>query len=303
VTNLYTTFNETFAENPDWSPAQQTALWEGWKVLTAEPEAVEYAEVDADGVKALWAIPEHAQSDRVLFGIHGGGFVSGSIYTHRKLFAHLAKAIGVRALSIAYTRLPEGGAYPVPLNQAFTAYRWLLGQGVDAAHVAVAGDSAAASLAIGTQLRARDDDLPLPGATLLMSPWVDFEVTGETMVSNADTEALFSPQWVKALADGYRGNTSAQDPYVSPLYADLSGLGPIYIQVGDHEVLLDDSRRLAERARHAGVEVRLDIFPEMQHTFQMMAGRAPEADDAIKRFAEWTRPRLGLGSRQTLKAA
>jgi acetyl esterase/lipase len=136
-----------------------------------------------------------------------------------------------------------------------------------------------------------------------MSPWVDFEVIGETMVSNADTEALFSPHWVKALADGYRGNTSAQDPYISPLYADLTGLGPIYIQVGDHEVLLDDSRRLAQRARLAGVEVRLDIFPEMQHTFQMMAGRAPEADDAINRFAEWTRPHLGLGGRQTLRAA
>jgi epsilon-lactone hydrolase len=303
ITNLYATFNQTFAENPDWAPAQRTALWEGWKVLTAEPEAVEYAEVDADGLKALWAIPHHAQSDRVLLGIHGGGFVSGSIYTHRKLFAHLAKAIGVAALSIAYTRLPEGGAYPVPLDQALTAYRWLIDQGINAAHIAVAGDSAAASLAIGTQLRVRDDDLPLPAATLLMSPWVDFEVTGETMQSNAEKEALFNPQWVKALADGYRGKTSARDPYINPLYADLTGFGPIYIQVGDHEVLLDDSRRLAQRARQAGVEVRLDIFAEMQHTFQMMAGRAPEADDAINRFAEWTRPRLGLGTRQTLRAA
>jgi acetyl esterase/lipase len=303
VTNLYATFNETFAENPDWSPAQQTALWEGWKILTAEPEAVEYAEVEADGLKALWAIPEDAQSDRVLLSIHGGGFVSGSIYTHRKLFAHLAKAIGVPALSIAYTRLSDGGAYPVPLDQALTAYTWLLGRGIDAAHIAVAGDSAAASLAVGTQLRARDDGLPLPGATLLMSPWVDFEVIGETMLSNADKEALFNPQWVKALADAYRGGASAQDPYINPLYADLTGFGPIYIQVGDHEVLLDDSRRLAERAQQAGVEVRLDIFPEMQHTFQMMAGRAPEADDAISRFADWTRPKLGLGSPETLMAA
>jgi len=303
ITNLYATWRETFAENPDWSPAQQTAFVESWKVLTAEPEAVEYAEVDADGLRAMWAIPDRAHADRVLFSIHGGGFVGGSIYTHRKLFAHLAKAIGARALSIDYTLVPDGGAYPVPLDEALTAYRWLIGQGVNASHIAVAGDSAAASLALAMQLRARDQGLALPAATLLMSPWVDFEVIGETMQSNAAKEALFTAQQIKQLADGYRGGTTAQDPHITPLYADLTGFGPIYIQVGEQELLLDDSRRLAERARQAGVEVRLDIFPEMQHTFQMMAGRAPEADDAIRRFAEWARPKLGLSSRQTLRAA
>jgi acetyl esterase/lipase len=303
ITNLYATWRETFAENPDWSPAQQIAFVESWKMLTAEPEAVEYAEVDADGLNALWAMPEHAQSDRVLFCLHGGGFVGGSIYTHRKLFAHLAKAIGVPALSIAYTLVPDGGAYPVPLDEALIAYRWVIGQGVNASHIAVAGDSAAASLALAMQLRARDQGLALPAATLLMSPWVDFEVIGETMQSNAAKEALFTPEQIKQLADGYRGEASPRDPYIDPLYADLTGLPPIYIQVGDQEVLLDDSRRLANRARQAGVEVRLDIFPEMQHTFQMMAGRAPEADDAISRFAEWARPKLRLGARQTLRAA
>jgi epsilon-lactone hydrolase len=276
-------------------------------VLTAKPAAVDYTRVEADGVQALGVTPAHAQEDRVLLCIHGGGFVSGSIYTHRKLFAHLAKAIGVRALIIEYTLLPDGGAYPVPLEQALTAYRWLIDQGINASHMAMAADSAAASLAIGTQLRARDESLELPAATLLMSPWVDFEVIGETMQSNAASEALFTPQQIKQLADAYRGDTSAQDPHITPLYGDLSGFGPIYIQVGDQEVLLADGRRLAERARHAGVEVRLDIFPEMQHTFQMMAGRAPEADDAINRFAEWTnrssdsaaRPPCGLPDAQS----
>jgi hypothetical protein len=114
-------------------------------------------------------------------------------------------------------------------------------------------------------------------------------VIGETMQSNAAKEALFTPEQIKQLADGYRGEASPRDPYINPLYADLTGLPPIYVQVGDQEVLLDDSRRLADRARQAGVEVRLDIFPETQHTFQMMAGRAPEADDAIRGRTRRTR--------------
>jgi acetyl esterase/lipase len=231
----------------------------------------------------------------VLLCFHGGGFVSGSIYTHRRLFAHLAKAAGARALIAGYPLLPDGGAYPVPVDHAVAAYRWLLDQGVDAGHIAFAGDSAGGLVSISAQLRARDEGLPLPAATMLLSPWVDMEVAGETMVSNAGTEALFNQAWVKQLADGYLGGSSPRDPHVNSLYADLTGFGPLYIQVGGHEVLLDDSRRLAEHAEKAGVEVRLDVFPEMQHTFQMMAGRAPEADDAIRRLAAWVRPTLGLG--------
>jgi acetyl esterase/lipase len=192
--------------------------------------------------------------------------------------------------------LPDGGVYPIPLDDVVAAYRWLVDTGIDAGHIAFAGDSAGGLLAITAQLRAREHGLPLPAATMLMSPWVDMEVIGETMVSNAGKDALFNQPWVKQLADGYLGGNSPQDPYTNPLYADLTGFGPLYSQVGGEELLLDDSRRLAEHAEKAGVEVRLDVFPEMQHTFQMMVGRAPEADDAIGRFAAWVRPKLGLGN-------
>jgi acetyl esterase/lipase len=265
-----------------------------WDVLTAEPGGVDYLETDIGGVPALWAVPKGCAEDRVLLCVHGGGFVSGSIYTHRKLFAHLAEAVGARALIVGYPLIPDAGMYPAPDNRVVDAYRWLLDQGIAAGHVAFAGDSAGGLISITAQLRSRDQGLPLPAATMLMSPWVDMEVTGETMVSNAGKEALFNQPWVKQLAEGYLGGTSPRDPRANSLYADLAGFGPIYSQVGGYEVLLDDSRRLAEHAEKAGVEVRLDIFPEMQHTFQMMAGRAPEADDAIRRLAEWVRPKLGL---------
>ena len=152
---------------------------ESWGDLTAEPREVDYTETEAGGRPAMWLVPKRARTDRVLLCLHGGGFVSGSIYTHRKMFGHLAKATG-------------------------------------------------------------------------------------------------------------------RDPLASPLHADLTGLGPVYIQVGGDETLLDDARSLDEHARKAGLDIRLDVFPGMLHTFQMAAGRAPEADDAIRKMAAWVRPRLGL---------
>jgi epsilon-lactone hydrolase len=292
VTKHYQSNLAAFAENPQWSPGERKDYMEGWNVLTAEPGGVDYLETDAGGVPAMWAVPKGADTSRVLFGIHGGGFVSGSMYTHRKLVAHLAKHIGIRALLVNYRLLPEG-VYPAPLDDTYAAYRWLLDQRIDAGRVAVTGDSAGGGLSISTQLRAREQGLPLPGATMLLSPWVDMAVTGDTMVSNSGKDALFNLSWVQQLAAGFLGGTDPRDPLASPLYADLTGLGPVYIQVGDQELLLDDSRRLAQYAEKAGVEVRLDVFPEMQHTFQMMAGRAPEADDAIRRLAAWVRPKLG----------
>jgi monoterpene epsilon-lactone hydrolase len=293
VTRLYQSWLTIPAESPDWTLDDQKDLVEGWNVLTTEPGGVDYLETDSGGALAMWAVPNGSVEDRVLFCIHGGGYISGSIYTHRKLFAHLAKKVGARALLVSYRLLPEG-VHPAPVDDTVAAYQWLLDQGIDADHIAFAGDSAGGALSITTQLRAKDQGLPLPAATMLLSPWVDMDGTGETMLSNSEKDALFNLLWVKEMASMFLAGTNARDPYASPLYADLTGLGPIYIQVGDHELLLDDSRRLAQAAEKAGVDVRLDVFPEMQHTFQMMVGRAPEADDAVGRLADWVRPKLGL---------
>jgi acetyl esterase/lipase len=293
VTELYRKWLAAPAADPEWTPEDQRALIEEWQVLTAEPGGVDYLEIDAGGVPAMWAVPKGAAEDRVVLSIHGGGFISGSMYTHRKMFAHLAKAIGARALIVGYRLLPEG-VHPVPVDEVLAGYRWLLDQGIDARHIAFTGDSAGGGLAVAAQVRGRDQGLPLPAAAMLMSPWVDMAVTGETMLSNSGKDALFNKLWVAEMATTFLGGADPRDPHASPVYADLAGLGPIYIQVGDQELLLDDSRRLAERAETAGVDVRLDVFPEQQHTFQMMAGRAPEADDAIRRLAEWVRPKLGL---------
>lgn len=270
---------------------------ESWGHLTREPRGVDYAETDAAAAAAMWAVPHGCADDRVLLCLHGGGFIAGSIYTHRKLYGHLAKAAGVRALIITYPFAPAR-THPAQVDAVTAAYRWLLDQGLDPAHVALAGDSAGGGLAITAQQRARQQGLPVPAAALALSPWVDMEVIGDSYESNRATDGFFYKEVVTGLAALFLGEDGdPRDPLANPLYAELEDLAPLYIQAGGDETLLDDARGLAGRARTAGVEVKLDVFAGQQHTFQIAAGRAPEADDAIQRLAEWVRPRLGLDGR------
>ena len=178
---------------------------------------------------------------------------------------------------------------------AMWADRSLLDQGISAGRIAFAGDSVGGWLAVTAQLRAREQGLPLPAAALLMSPCVDMETTGKSYETNQDSDPFFKRDVVRGIIRGFLGEgTDARDPRVNPLYADISGLGPLYIQAGGDETLADDALLLYEHAAKAGVDARLEIVPDMLHTFQMAAGRAPEADDAIRELAGWVRPRLGL---------
>ena len=294
VKDLYERWSAAFAAEPEMPLDKWRALIEEWPQVTAEPGGVDYVEVDADGVEAMWITPKGAAQDRVILAMHGGGFVTGSMYTHRKLFGHLAKAVGARSLAINYRRSPEH-VHPAAISDVLTAYRWLLDQGIDPAHIAFTGDSAGGGLVVSAMLLARDPGLPLPAAGMPLSPWLDYEASGASQDTNAHSDKLLNKEFGKVLAGMFLGESGdPRDPYVSPLYADLAGLPPMCIQVSDAETLLDDSRRFADRARDAGVEIRLDIFPGQQHTFQMAAGRSPLADDAIERLAGWLRPRLGL---------
>ncbi|GAA0385493.1 alpha/beta hydrolase [Microbispora corallina] len=282
---------EAAVTNPDETAADvRERVDRYWPGLTAEPGGVDYLEVEVNGLPAMWAVPKGAAEDRVVFGVHGGGYVSGSIYTHRKLFGHLAKAVGARALLIEYREQP----FPVPLEDVTAAYRWLLDQGIDAGHIAAVGDSIGGGLAVSLMLRARELGLPLPAALMLMSPWVDLTVGNKTFESNRENEAFFYKEVVAFLASAYLGDADPKEPLASPLYADLSGLPPTYVQVGGHETLLGESLEFEQNARKAGVDARLEVFPGQLHTFQMAAGYAPEADDAIRKYAEWVRPKIGL---------
>lgn len=291
VRDHWRAMTETARANPDQTPEEvRERIEKYWPALTGEPGGVDYLEIEVAGLPALWAVPKGSAEDRVIFSVHGGGGVSGSIYTHRKLFGHLAKAAGARALLTEYRE----EHHPAPLEDTTAAYRWLLDQGIDARHIAVVGDSLGGGLSVSTMLRARELGLPTAAALLLMSPWVDMTVSNQTFDTNHDTERFFYKEVVGALAAMYLGAANPKDPLASPLYANLSGLPPTYIQVGGDETLLGDSLQFDENARKVGVDVQVEVFPDQLHTFQMAAGYSPESDDAIQKFAAWVRPKLGL---------
>ncbi len=263
-----------------------------WTSLTAEPRGVDYLEVDAGGTRGLWVVPHGADEKRVIFYSHGGGFVGGSSYTHRKMVGPLAKAAGCKALLYEYAYAHEH-KYPHQLETAVSTYRWLA-QRIEPRHIAVAGDSAGAVLTFATVQRLRTAREPLPAAILVISGWLDMSASSASFETNRKKDAFFQRETVEWLAQNILGEIDRRDPLASAVFADFRGFPPICMQAGADEALVDESRTLAERAKAAGVEVSLEVFPDMLHSFQMMAGRAPEADDAIRRLASWVRPKLGL---------
>jgi epsilon-lactone hydrolase len=295
LNKLYREWVAAMQANPEMPLDELRHMFEQWPRITGEPGGVDYIETDAAGVPALWAAPKNCAQDRVLLCAHGGGYVAGSMYTHRKTYGHVAKAIGCRALIVDYRRAPES-VHPGPVNDMARSYKWLLDQGIRPNHLALIGDSAGGGLAVTTILRAREQGLPLPAATMPLSPWLDMDATGETFETNAAKDLIVTREVIQIMASMFLGEGgNRQDPLANPLRADLRGFPPIYIQTGADETLLDDSLKLADLARRSGVDVTLEVVPEMQHVFQFLAGTAPEADAAIQRLSGWVRPKLGLG--------
>jgi acetyl esterase/lipase len=292
--NMYKLWVSTMAENPEMTIEETRTMFEHWGDVTAEPGGVDYLEVVANGVPALLVKPQGAAEDRVLLCTHGGGYMVGSRYSHRKMFARIAKAVGANALIVDYRRSPEH-QHPAQVDDCTDAYAWLLDQGYQPDHIGFVGDSAGGALAITTVLRARERGLPLPAASAPISPWTDMEILGETIATNEEKDHFVKRSVVEHMSANFLGEGGdRKDPLATPLYADVSGLPPFYVQVGGDETLLDDSRRFVEKVRAAGGEIKFDVYPEMQHVFHFLGGTAPEADQAISELAAWMRPKLGL---------
>jgi epsilon-lactone hydrolase len=291
--DLYGRISARMAANPEMDLDTLRNMLDSLQVLASEPTDVTYQEVDAGGVPAIWAKPAGAAADRVIVYAHGGGCVTGSMHSHRKLAAHLAKAGGVTAIVPDYRLAPEH-PFPAQIDDLLTVHRWLRGQGIVPEHTATAGDSAGGNLAIATVLKLREVGEPLPAAIVAISPWLDMEHTGATMQSNADSDSLVSHAVSAMMATMYLGAVAPTDPLANPLYADLAGLPPVFACAGDAETLQDNAERFAERARAAGVNVVLEIAPGQQHVYLFMAGKAKQADATIGNAADWLRPKLGL---------
>ena len=243
-------------------------------------EDIRLEPVNAEGVPAEWSVAPGADGSRVLLYLHGGGFSTGSIVSHRAMVTEAGRAAQARTLAIDYRRTPEH-PFPAALDDALHAYRWLLAQGVQPGRIAIGGDSAGGGLTLSVMVCLRDGGLPLPACGWCISPWVDMEGQGESYATKASIDPMISKDYVLELAGWYLGGTAPRTPLAAPLYADLKGLPPLLIQVGSAETLLDDSIRIAARAGAADVRVTLEVWPHMIHAWPLFYQQLTDGRRAI----------------------
>lgn len=277
------------------SVTELRAMFDQTGTITKPPENVVLEQTKLGGVCAEWSSTPDADPASVLLYLHGGGFYFGSAASHRGLVTQLGSLAGVRTLALEYRLAPEN-KFPCQIEDAVAAYRDLLDQGLDPARIAIAGDSAGAGLAIATLVALRDGALPLPGATLCFSPWVDMTLGGESMWIKAGLDPVVSREALSQMASHVVTDHQRWDPRASPILADLAGLPPILIQVGSHEVLLDDATRLAARLAVSDVAVRLEVWPRMPHVWQLYSGILSEGWDALRQAADFVRERIQLAT-------
>ena len=230
---------------------------------------VELAAVDVNGLAGEYSIVPGSDPSCILMFFHGGGYCSGSILSHRRMASEAGRAAGIRTLAVAYRLAPEH-PFPAAYDDALTAWRFLQNQGISAAHVAIAGDSAGTGLAIALINRLRDAHEELPACAWLVSPWTDLTMSGSTLASQDAVDPIIHKGYLNELADAYLPTgIDRKDPRVSPLYADFRSFPPILIQVGSAETLLDDATRLAAVAGAVDVPTTLEIWPHMIHAWHL----------------------------------
>lgn len=254
---------------------------------------VAYEPVDAGGVSSLWVSAPGVAVDRAVLYLHGGGYVVGSLVSHQDLVARISRATNARVLYVDYRLGPEH-PFPAAVEDAVAAYVWLLGEGFDAGRLAIGGDSAGGGLTVAALVSLRDQGHALPAAAVCISPWVDLEGLGDSITGKADMDPSVTQDVLKEMGAAYLGDADARSPLAAPLYADLTGLPPTLIQVGTHEILLDDSTRLAQAARDAGVDVTLEEADEMFHVWHAFAPMLDEGQEAIDRLGDFVQARWVL---------
>ncbi|CAB4544040.1 unannotated protein [freshwater metagenome] len=238
------------------------------------------------GVPGIECRPVDVADDApIVLYFHGGGFRIASALAYRSYGSHLAAVLGARVLLVEYRLAPEH-KFPKAVDDCFAVWESLLAEGVDTGRIVIAGDSAGGGLAASVTMHALADGV-LPAGVICCSPWVDLTITADTYDTNAESDKLFSRTSAEEAAPAYLGGADPMNPIASPLFGDWDGAPPLLILVGDAEVLLDDSRKLAEVAKAAGVDVTLSVYPEMPHIWTMSYPAFPEAVEGVTEMAEF----------------
>ena len=250
------------------------------------PVEVNGTMVDAGGVPAELQVTQDAAKEKLIIYFHGGGYIGGSIASHRNLTGHLALQSRYSVLSVEYRLAPEH-AHPAAVEDAVTSYQWALANGYEPENIVLAGDSAGGGLTAACLIDLRDKQLPLPAAAVLISPWLDMSLAGETMITNDENDSSLSAVSMPRTRELFISEDQINDPLASTLEADLGGLPPLLIQVGDEEVLLSDSERFNQKAAASGVDVELRVWPEMFHVWHTCVGLFEEASAAIDEMTQF----------------
>jgi acetyl esterase/lipase len=256
------------------------------------PANITISPVEIGELYAEWITPPGAQQDQAILYFHGGGYVSGSCVSHRRHVAKFALGSGVRALQFQYRLAPEH-PFPAALDDALAAYEWLLAEGPSPARTVFAGDSAGAGLMLAALLALKSRGLPLPAAGAALSPWTDLKCTGESLVTRKKVDPFTPDGAWDVFSACYTAGQNAGSELISPLYGDLAGLPPLFICAGDHDVLIDDSTRFAEKARAAGVEVTLKVGEGLFHCYPALAPLFPEATEDLNAICAFLREHVG----------
>jgi acetyl esterase/lipase len=241
---------------------------------------------NADGIPAAWILPDNAQQNAVILHLHGGGYVIGGIDSHQMMCSVMAKRTGFNLLLPEYRLAPEH-PFPAALEDAQKSYRWLLSQGYQPQNIFISGDSAGGGLAVSTVLALRQANMPLPAALVCISPWADLTFKGQSHLTQIKSEVLLTADKLLNWQRFYTATQDPSNPLISPIYASFHDFPPMLIQVGSNEVLLDDSRLLAEKARQDGANVTLKIWPEMWHVWHAVGELMPESRQAFDEIGEF----------------
>ncbi len=258
---------------------------------TPLPAGTQVEPITAGGVPCDWVSAPDTATDKIILCLHGGGYTMGSSQSVHRIASLLSTASGCRALVIDYRLAPEH-PFPAAIEDVTAAYRWLLDQGILPHHIVIVGVSSGGGLTLATLVTLRDAGVALPASAVLLSPWTDLAGTGESMTTRAEADPMVTPDMNRYHAALYSGEMDLRHPLISPLYADLSGLPPLLIHVGSDEIMLDDSIRVAERAKAVGVEVTLDVWEGMWHVWHAFAAQLPEGQQALDQVGQIIRRKL-----------
>ena len=297
---------EEFAKKKGVSLEALTSMQAGWDLLIEYnrnkatvsslehakqiPDNVTFEKVNTGDIQSEWIYVPQSSEEKIFFHLFGGGYIMGTLPTRRFSPYMYSRETNMRVLNVGYRLAPEH-PYPAALEDSLSAYRWLLDSGIKPKNIIICGESAGGGLTMATMLKLRELQLPLPVAAVMQSPWVDLRTKGKSL----KTFYKYDPDLAigaRAMARLYANKENLRNPFISPLYADLHDLPPLLIQAGGIEVLLDESVLLAEKAKVAGVEVTLEVYEGMTHTFQGFGDQLEESKKAWKSIGDFVKRHL-----------